>query len=701
MKLVKMLLTPPVAAISAALALSASAEDWYVSDDMEYGKGVVSDAHCTNDLVYAAKSATAGDTVWVKDGFICASGGGANYGSGWGKCRVLIPANVVVRSESGFVDEATGKGATIRGELDQEAGADKYYLGTNSFRCVGFNGSSGKACLIGFVLEKGSSNFQSDDQGGGGAAVGQARSQFLSNCVVRTCYAKRGGGVRGISVYDSVVTNCTTSNQGGGAYLSSAFGSLFAGNWAKSWGGGAAANCSFSNCVVRLNWCSGNGGAFCNGTAIDCVVTNNTATGWGGACGTYYTSGGDSFVGTSLGKAIVAFNTAGGRGGGVQGWAMTNVIVHSNLAQTHEGGGGIGASSVYKCVITNNVSSLNGGGLSGGTIVMGCLIADNRVTSSGYHGGGIYNCAKIFDSVISNNVSKNDGGGVHTATLVSNCVFFANSTLNSGGGVKGGDSLLVYDCAFVSNKATQTSSNSVGGGGLCGGTAYRSVFAGNSVVGSAPGGGAYKANLVSCVVTNNFAGRYGGGADACVTKNCLFANNVEGPNGSIGAGGGAVSDGTHYNALFLNNCAANYGGAAYNATCYNCTAIGNTNTLYNGAWSGGGGFSDCKLVNCISYGNCGIPDNNITWASNSCLQVSSVADAKYVDCTNVNPRLDAEFRPHARACKHTGLVFDWMTDDADVRSKDLAGNPRIADGAEKPNMGCYESLPIGMMLLLR
>ena len=33
----------------AGCALVASADDWYVSDDMTYGEGIVSDAHRTND----------------------------------------------------------------------------------------------------------------------------------------------------------------------------------------------------------------------------------------------------------------------------------------------------------------------------------------------------------------------------------------------------------------------------------------------------------------------------------------------------------------------------------------------------------------------------------------------------------------------------------------------------------------------------
>ena len=285
------------------------------------------------------------------------------------------------------------------------------------------------------------------------------------------------------------------------------------------------------------------------------------------------------------------------------------------------------------------------------------------------------------------------GGGVKGATLT-DCVVTNCAARNLGGGAYASD---LYDSLVVSNRTIQTSSNSQGGGGIYEGSATRTCFYGNVVEGSAGGGAAASATLVSCVVSNNASGRYGGGAWKCTTENCIFVDNVQGPNGSVGAGGGGVCGGTHYNALILRNTADNQGGAAYEGVFYNCTAYANTNTHYKDA-NNVGGFQGCTLVNCISYGNVGGGDS--ASATNSCVQVKTLSD-KYVDCINTDPKLDADLRPHAQACRKAGLVFNWMTDEADVRARDLAGNPRIAPGKEKPDMGCYETPFKGLMMIVR
>ena len=43
--------------------------------------------------------------------------------------------------------------------------------------------------------------------------------------------------------------------------------------------------------------------------------------------------------------------------------------------------------------------------------------------------------------------------------------------------------------------------------------------------------------------------------------------------------------------------------------------------------------------------------------------------------------------------------YPWMDDENDVRSKDLAGGPRILRVA--PDLGCYEPPILGLMLLVK
>lgn len=49
-------------------------------------------------------------------------------------------------------------------------------------------------------------------------------------------------------------------------------------------------------------------------------------------------------------------------------------------------------------------------------------------------------------------------------------------------------------------------------------------------------------------------------------------------------------------------------------------------------------------------------------------------------------------------CLEGGVPLDWMTEGC----LDLAGNPRIRDGATRPDLGCYEFTPeSSFMIFLR
>ena len=325
------------------------------------------------------------------------------------------------------------------------------------------------------------------------------------------------------------------------------------------------------------------------------------------------------------------------------------------------------------------------------------VIVANKMTSTSENkgGAGVYGCKRLVHCLLKDNVSSRDGGGCSVTTVATNCVFIGNiANFGSGGGAK---STKAYDCKFIGNWSDRAGSASSysGGGALYSGYAERCSFVGNFVTNGCWGGAVRESKLYACALTNNYSysGR-GGALYDCSTTNCLVIANGCCPNGRMTDRGGGSTGGWHYNTLFAYNTASGAGGGVYEGRFVNCTFTGNTNASARAGIEGG-----ALAVNVVSWGNVGGYDS-VTTASNSCIQVKTLS-AAHVDCVNVDPRLDAGLRPHARVCKHTGLFFDWMADEADVRSKDLAGNPRIADGATKPNMGCYESLPIGMMLLLR
>ena len=52
---------------------------------------------------------------------------------------------------------------------------------------------------------------------------------------------------------------------------------------------------------------------------------------------------------------------------------------------------------------------------------------------------------------------------------------------------------------------------------------------------------------------------------------------------------------------------------------------------------------------------------------------------------------------HRSRCRNAAKLFDWMTADADPRSRDLSGAPRL--GGTLPDMGCYE-YPFGKKTII-
>ena len=118
---------------------------------------------------------------------------------------------------------------------------------------------------------------------------------------------------------------------------------------------------------------------------------------------------------------------------------------------------------------------------------------------------------------------------------------------------------------------------------------------------------------------------------------------------------------------------------------YNCTVTGNT----------GLGVRGVIASNTISWGN--ETTDTFDAATNCCSSVLTAA-TKYPGCIARDPRLTADYRPGA-AVRNKGLYFSWMDDEVDPRSKDLAGNPRLQGDA--PDLGCYEPIPLGLMLLVK
>jgi hypothetical protein len=99
----------------------------------------------------------------------------------------------------------------------------------------------------------------------------------------------------------------------------------------------------------------------------------------------------------------------------------------------------------------------------------------------------------------------------------------------------------------------------------------------------------------NCVIINNAAGDYGGGAAGGTFYNCQFIGNQSGY-------GGGVNGGTANNCIFELNSGYVGGGAEY-STLNNCTLTGNSA-------SSGGGADSSTLNNCIVFYNTAPDEGN-------------------------------------------------------------------------------------------
>ena len=400
-------------------------------------------------------------------------------------------------------------------------------------------------------------------------------------------------------------------------------------------------------------------------------------------------------------------------GGGTYGGYHTNSVVASCTGGT--GGGCAGDSSVSSfkvvdCVITNCSVGGYGGGTYFGSFY-GCTIVDSRAGSFGaagyrsnYYGCEVRRCesgaltgGSAYDCLFVSNKIRNSSSAYASAYyfypdnakasyVVSNCTFTGNaSPAVASGSYMGPDNLLV-DCTITNNL----------GNGLY-------VYHANSPA---------FVRVVNCRFGSTPSGKFA----VLTDKYNQDRTNASGPEVVNSVIEGPVQgSGEYYNCLFKNisvaaqapvycteELATGPAGARRPLTLVNCTVASNAATRATGGV--GGGY--VVAVNSIireNVGQDGSLDSYLA-ASNSCVEADAVIGDDY-RCTTERPRFDKktpgrEFVPRASALRGTAQVFDWMSDSADPRSRDLAGRDRITDGA--PDMGAFEMYPpVGLMLMVR
>jgi hypothetical protein len=311
----------------------------------------------------AVNTALDGDTVLVTNGTYNI---GTTVTPGYALSnRVVITNNVTVRS-------LNGPAVTIIGG----SGAASY--GTDSaIRCVYMS----KGRLEGFTLQNGATLSYStgaiQNLSGGGVHVSSTATDVaLSNCIIRECKAKYGGG----SHYGTL-NNCTLS--GNTAY----FYSYNESNPNASGGGsyyGTLNNCTLSGNMVYVltsgpgvnTTITSYGGGSYYGTLNNCALSNNTALGMSTPSdnkGSVLSYGGGSYAGTLnnctlSGNAAISYASftspsynALSFGGGSYESTVKNCTVTKNTANAHNSlgisrsdGGGLYNSTVQNCIVWHN-----------------------------------------------------------------------------------------------------------------------------------------------------------------------------------------------------------------------------------------------------------------------------------------------------------------------------------------------------------
>ncbi|MCL1919758.1 MAG: DUF5123 domain-containing protein [Kiritimatiellaeota bacterium] len=303
--------------------------------------------------------------------------------------------------------------------------------------CWGYGGGAAECTLDNCIL---SGNMAAE--GGGACECGLANCTLAGNAAGYwdidrgTWEGGYGGGVRGGTLVNCILTNNTAAD-GGGAAGCDLNGCTLAGN-------------SATGCWNGDYWEGGSGGGAYDGTLVNCILTNNTAADGGGAAG------------CELNGCTLADNSATGHWNGDY-W---------------EGGEGGGAcyGTLDNCILTGNTATYGGG--AAGCELDGCTLVGNSATGywndyweewEGGEGGGTYECS-LVNCMLSGN-SAECGGGASECSLY-NCTLSGNSAECGGGASQSS----LHNCTLSGNSADC-------GGGVLDGWLANCIVWGNTATG--------------------------------------------------------------------------------------------------------------------------------------------------------------------------------------------------------------------------
>jgi len=288
----------------------------------------------------------------------------------------------------------------------------------------------------------------------------------------------------------------------------------------------------------------------------------------------------------------------------------------------HDKGGGLycdhSSPTLTNCTIIGNAADNDGGGVY--CIFSSPAFTNCTITGNSANRGGGLGCTRSLPNLahcsIIDNVATNDGGGVvcdsSSANFIS-CIVSGN-TASDGGGVCCLDN---SSPTFENSTITGNVATGFGGGISCLQNSsptfsYCTIRANSAISAWACGGGVYCSYsspvLTHCTITENLAGRDGGGVgcqsspSSLFTHCIIFANSAGGNGGGVDCRASTAPQFTH--CTIAANSAGGDGGGMY---CHTSSPILTSSIV---AFSEGTGiyFSaspHCQLAYCDIFGNSG------------------------------------------------------------------------------------------------
>ncbi|HEY3761042.1 MAG TPA: choice-of-anchor Q domain-containing protein [Verrucomicrobiae bacterium] len=611
----------------------------------------------------AANLAVSGDTIWVTNGVY--QYGGASFN---GSNRVYLAQGVLLQSLNGPAY------TTIKGYWDPVT-----TNANDALRCVYL---SPFATVSGFTLTNGATQ-SSEGQGGGAflqpnatvtncVIVGNAAEDqgggcdsykqgipLVVNCVIKNNFAPTGSGVSECVVHNSLVAGNGTTNSGSPVYFSTLYNCTISGN--SSQGLGAAQGSTLVNSIIYgntngnypdcyqcllTNCCTtlGPGSSFPNNSFSNAPDFVNASAGdyhlqTGSPCvdagnNLYVTNatdldGNPRIVGAAVDMGCyenqntneVLFVSVSGTNATppYASWATAATNIQDAIAAAPAGGLVIVGSGVYKNESAIVYGWTNRVALTNGVTLLGINGPQTTVIVGSVYGvfGSQMRCAYVGSNSMLSGFTLASGTAENSGDPIED---------ESGGGAWCESSGVISNCVvggtnYVNGSDSNDGSTAyVAGGGVYGGTIYNSTLVNNT---APSGGGAAKANLINCLVTNNASSgsKAFGGVDLCTASNCAIVKNA-----GIGAEQSTLYDclisnnfsGAELSALYNCTITRNQGGGVLQCTNYGCIISGNTNGSGGGAFEGvlydcvisnntaistGGGVFQSAVYDCVIAGN--------------------------------------------------------------------------------------------------